>query len=77
MIEQLESAPRSTIQSAVEAFDDRLRNKLNRQMLGQFLMYAEEMGLGTNMVYRNLADKGLVPRRESDIDSFDDLFKLI
>jgi hypothetical protein len=69
--------PRSSIQTAVERFDRMLENNMDRHLLGRLLRTAGSIGLGYNLTYKTLAQRGLVPTRERQIDSFDDLDKLI
>jgi hypothetical protein len=70
-------APRSSIQTSVERFDQKLKDKLDGKMLEKLLRASNNLGLGLNMTYNTLVSQGLAPAREREIDGFDELDKLI
>ena len=76
-IADIADTSRSSIQTAVERFSRKLKNDMDGHLLGRFLRTAGSLGLGYNMTYKALVQQGLVPAREREIDSFDDLDKLI
>ena len=69
--------PRSTIQTAVGRFNRKLRENLDGKLLERLLLTASSVGLGNNLTYNTLVDRGFVPRREREIDGLDELDKLI
>ena len=68
---------RSSIQTSVERFTRKLKEKLDGKLLERLLHTAGSLGLGYNLTYSTLVKHGLVPARESEIDGFDELNKLI
>ena len=76
-IQAITGSPRSSIQAAVERCTRQLREKLDGQLLGRLLRTASSLGLGHNMTYGILVKQGLAPAREREIDSFDELDRLI
>jgi len=68
---------RSSIQTAVERFHRKLKNDMDRQLLGRLLRTGSGVGLGYNKIYKTLVQQGLAPPREREIDSFDDINNLI
>lgn len=68
---------RSSIQTAVGRFDRKLRNKLDGKLLERLLRTSQSLGLGYNITYQALVERGLVPSREREIDAFDELDKLL
>jgi hypothetical protein len=76
-IADIAGTSRSSVQTAVERFTRKLKDNMNRYLLGRLLQMANSCGLGSNLTYKALVQKGVVPNRERDIDSFDDLDKLI
>jgi hypothetical protein len=76
-IAEIAGTSRSSVQTAIKRFDDKLKNNLDQYLLGQLLQISQRLGLGYNLTYRALVQKGVVPDRERDIDGFDDLDKLI
>ena len=70
-------ADRSTVQSAIQAFEDKLKRDITPDLLGTILRTATHLKLDINLVYNHLVDKGMVPRRKREIDDFDDLYRLI
>jgi hypothetical protein len=46
-------------------------------LLERLLLASIDLGLGYNMTYKALVRQGLAPAREREIDSFDELDKLI
>lgn len=69
--------PRGSIQTAIDRFDRKLKENLDGKLLGRLLRSSRNIGLGINMTYRILAERSLAPTREREIDSFDELDKLI
>jgi len=69
--------PRSSIQTSVERFGRKLKEKLDGKLLERLLRASSGLGLGYNMTYNALVRQGLAPAREREIDSFDELDKLI
>jgi hypothetical protein len=69
--------PRSSIQTAVERFTRKLKKNMDPYLLGRLLRTADGLGLGYNIVYKTLVQRGLAPEREREIDGFDDLDKLV
>jgi hypothetical protein len=76
-IASIANTSRSSIQTAVERFSHRLENSMDRHSLGRLLRTAGNIGLGYNLTYKALAQRGLVPTRERKIDDLDDLDNLI
>lgn len=76
-IANIEGVPRSSVQTAIGRFNRRLKEKLTGKLLGSVLVIASSLGLGNNLTYNTLVDLGLVPKRERELDSFDELDKLI
>lgn len=68
---------RSSIQTSVARFGRKLKEKLDSKLLERLLRVSSSLGLGYNMTYRALVRQGLAPAREREIDSFDELDKLI
>jgi hypothetical protein len=76
-IARMAGAPKSSIQRAVEGFDKKVRAGLTGKLLGELLQTGLKLGIDPNILYHDLEQKGLVPKREREIDGFDDLEKLI
>lgn len=76
-IADIARAPRSSIQTSVERFGRKLKEKLDGKLLERLLLASIDLGLGYNMTYKALVRQGLAPAREREIDSFDKLDKLI
>jgi len=68
---------RSSIQTSVARFGRKLKEKLDGKLLERLLRASSNLGLGYNMTYNILVRQGLAPAREGEIDSFDELDKLI
>ena len=68
---------RSSIQTSVERFGLKLKEKLDGKLLERLLRVSSNLGLGYNMTYHALVRQGLAPPREREIDSFDELDSLI
>ena len=64
---------RSTVQTAVKRFEQKLPREFDSKLAGHFLRVAAELGLGYNMTYNKLSELGYVPPRKREIDGFDDL----
>jgi hypothetical protein len=77
VIAEIAGTSKSSVQTAVERFDKKIKGAMEPHLLGQLLRIAGNLGLGTNKTYNALAKKGLVPARKRGIDGFDDLDKLI
>jgi hypothetical protein len=73
----LEDRPRTTIRSAVKRLEKELEQSINGERLGLILSVGSAIRLDINHVYNTLAEQCLVPERETEIDGFDDLDKLI
>ena len=69
--------PRSTVSTAVIRFDNKLKGSMDNKLLERLLLTAGYLHLGHNLTYNVLASRGLVPYRSREIDSFDQLDKLI
>ena len=69
--------PTSSIKTSVSRFDKKLHQDPDSYLLGQFLTVANELGIDLNRVFAVLAQKGLAPAREREIDGFDTLEDLI
>jgi len=76
-ISRLSRVDRSTAQSAIQAFEDKLKREITPGLLGTILRTATDLKLDVNLVYNHLADKDIVPHRKREIDSFDILDSLI
>jgi hypothetical protein len=76
-IAQLTKVSRSTVSTAVKRFDNKLHNKLDNKLLERLLLTAGHLRLGHNLTYNVLASRSLVPHRAREIDSFDQLDRLI
>jgi len=76
-IAQRTGEQRSKVSSAIKSFDDKLRNNLTNKLLQRLLLAAGGLHLDYNLTYNTLADHGLVPHRERELDSFDMLDELI
>ena len=76
-IASLVQRPRSSIQAMVERFHRKLKGKLDAKLLGDVLHTSRGLGIGANLTYGKLFKLGFVPKRKREIDSFDDLDKLI
>jgi len=76
-IADIEAIPRSSIQTTIAQFNHKLREKLDGKLLGRMLLTANSLGLGNNLTYNTLANLGFVPKRDREIDGFDELNKLI
>ena len=76
-ISKLLNVPRSTIQTVVKRFDDRVNKSLDNKLLARILLIGSNLGHDYNTVYNMLAERDLVPVREREIDGFDDLESLL
>ena len=76
-IADIAGTSRSSVQTAIKQFYRKLQNKLDQRLLGRLLRISHRYGLGYNLTYKALVQKGVVPARERDIDGFDDIDKLI
>lgn len=76
-ISDISNTSRSSIQTAVERFSRRLKEEIDGKLLERLLRTAISLGLGHNLTYNTLVKQGLAPARKREIDSFDELDKLI
>jgi len=76
-ISDISNTSRSSIQTSVERFARKLKEKLDGRLLERLLHTAGSLGLGRNLTYDTLVKHGLVTSRGREIDGFDELDKLI
>ena len=76
-IADLAGTARSSVQASVERYNRKLKEGLDSKSLERLMLTAHGLGLGYNLVYNTLVEHKLVPKREREIDSFDQLDKLI
>jgi hypothetical protein len=69
-----ENVPRQTVRSNVRRIDEKLK-KLDFRLIWKLVGVGEKIGLGSNMVYQSLVQRGFAPPGEIDGFSNEDEIK--